>query len=553
MKIQAFKNIFINKINFQNKKVSLPIKNDSFEKTAIGSKLPYEISKNIPSDCTFEELILMAQNEQNLRGIGANSKVYNIPYLNDYVLKVLNKDDPNSIAMNEFPPTINMGQPIWQSEKNPRLLILRKVEGREHSIPSWSNTIWQPDVQQPKLVTYEQAQIYFDSVEKLAKMPQEAFCELAYKAKLLDDKEYKIDCINPNNLIVDDGEIHIIDYFKVKPWELDVYKNCSYDLVAIMLDFTLMPEYVEKMTAEQKKQFLKNAKVIFDKVQKAAEFAGLSTDVEIYKTFINETSKWFVPMSAFEEDGSEHIRLYDYRANDFLKFLDILNKAKNDISFTGNKYNLQWYAQEGNYFEEFPLNNGNTYKVIYYSDSRYDINEKGERKYPPQKISFKKPTDIQTALEVCKKNLVNYDEWCLYDEKQIEILEKFLINCPELKNEKILSVIDAIHSTFVLELEGNRVLKMIPYNPFPIGRPFEKTFDLPVLSKVYECGGYYVYIQEKADTDCVDDEALKSVIDRIESAGYIPYDIDGNETQIGWSEIAQDFMLLDSECAIGTK
>jgi len=535
---------------FQNKRMTLPIKVDSFEKTVFTGNLPYELSKNLPFEYSIYDLIDLAQNSQTPIGVGANSSVYDIPYLDDYVLKVLNKDDPNGVELGEFPSSINLGQPVWQNDKNPRNLILRKVRGKEHSIPSWSRTIWEPNIQKPLLVTKEQAQIYFDSVDRLAKMPQESFDEIAYKAKLLDDKEYKIDSINPNNLIVDENEIHIIDYFKVKPWELDVYRNCSYDLVAIMLDFTLLPEYMEKMDSVMQAKFLENAKTIFEKVQKASKNVGFSTDVEIYKTFINETSKWFVTTSAIEEDGTEHIRLYDYRANDFLNFLNSLTKNEADnISFTGNKYQLQ--KQKGDYifFQDFPIGEDNGYKIIYYSDSKFDVNENGERIYPPSKIIFDKPIDMQTALEVCEKNLLNYEQWSLDDSKQISKLREFMKTCDELKNEKIVSVIDAIHHTLVLELEGNRVLKMIAYNPFPKERPFDKTFDLPVLSKVYECAEYYVYVQEKADTDCVDEEALDSVIKRIVAAGYIPYDIIGNETQIGWSEIAQNYMLLDSECA----
>ena len=108
---------------------------------------------------------------------------------------------------------------------------------------------------------------------------------------------------------------------------------------------------------------------------------------------------------------------------------------------------------------------------------------------------------------------------------------------------------DAMNSTIVLELEGNRVLKMIKYNPFPDGRKFEPSFDLPVLSDVYSHKGYYMFVQEKADTDDIDSDALESVIERIETAGYEPYDIVGNEMQVGWSEIKQDYMLLDTECA----
>ena len=46
-------------------------------------------------------------------------------------------------------------------------------------------------------------QIYCQSVDKLAKMPQKAFDEICDKVRILDDKGYKIDSINPNNLIVD--------------------------------------------------------------------------------------------------------------------------------------------------------------------------------------------------------------------------------------------------------------------------------------------------------------------------------------------------------------
>lgn len=325
MKISSLHNIYFNKSSFTNKKVILPTKFDTFERISFRGNLPNEISKNIPNDKTIDDLIAMAQDESNFRGEGANSKVYDIPYLPNHVLKVLNKDDPNGIIMNEFPSDINLGQPVWQSDKNPRLLILKKVEGNEHSIPSWSSAIWDPKTKKPRLITKEQAQIYFESVDKLAKMPQTAFDEICKKAKLLDDKGYKIDSINPNNLIVSDDEISIIDYFKVKPQELCYYRNCSYDLIAIMLDFSLLPEYAQKMNPEQHKQFLENAKIIFEKVMKSSKNVDFSTDVEIYKTYIKETSKWFKPLSVRSEDGKKHVRLYNKRANKFLHWLKKLN------------------------------------------------------------------------------------------------------------------------------------------------------------------------------------------------------------------------------------
>lgn len=325
MKIGVVSNVLMDRCFANNRKVSFCAqKTDFFDK----SNLPAEISKNIPEGYSIDSLILMAQNDRNLRGIGANSRVYDIPYLNSYVLKVLNKDDPNNVKIDEFPSDINLGQPVWQSKENPRLIILKKVEGQEHSIPFWSDTIWDKEAKAPRLVSKEQADVYFNSINRLALMPQKSFDEIALKVKLLSDNGYKIDSINPNNLIVDENEIHIIDYFKVKLKERDVYQNCSYDLIAIMLDFTLLPEYFEKMDENQKNEFLKNAKSIFEKVQQGAENSGLSTDAEIYRTYIKETSKWFITTSAFEKDGREHIRLYDYRAEDFLDWLEKFNFNK---------------------------------------------------------------------------------------------------------------------------------------------------------------------------------------------------------------------------------
>ena len=106
--------------------------------------LPSEIAEKMPKGVSIYDLISRAQNSENIIGQGANSIVYNLPQLDDYVLKVLNKDDPNKIDMNEFPSDVNLGQPVWQDKNNPRLLILKKIEGKEHSIPNWSKTVGIP-------------------------------------------------------------------------------------------------------------------------------------------------------------------------------------------------------------------------------------------------------------------------------------------------------------------------------------------------------------------------------------------------------------------------
>ena len=226
--------------------------------------------------------------------------------------------------------------------------------------------------------------------------------------------------------------------------------------------------------------------------------------------------------------------------------------AKDTVSFKGIQpkiYELKRDASSYRYYQEFPISNNNSYKVIFYEDVTNECKTKGKATFPPSHIEFEKPVDMSLGLEICKQNLLGYDDWGIYDEKQFDILKEFLPTCDELKDEKLVSCMDAMHSTIVLELEGNRVLKMVKYNPFPEDRKYEPEFDLPLLSNVYKCGEYYAFVQEKADTDDIDRDALNDVIERIELAGYEPYDIRGNESQVGWSEIMQDYMLLDTECA----
>lgn len=278
--------------------------------------LPVEIAEKMPKGVKISDLIVIAQKPENIVGQGANSVVYNLPYLDDYVLKVLNKDDPNKINMNEFPSDVNLGQPVWQDENNPRILILKKIEGKEHSIPNWSKTVGVP-----KQVTKEQSKQFAKQISTIANMPQVAFNQFAKDVKVLSDKGYKLDSINPNNLIVDEEkeQIHIIDYFKVNPKETHLYQNSCFDLIAVACDFTLFPEYFDKMSENEKQSTINAVKTITDKMYHGCVNAGLSCDDEKYITYINETSKWFpIPSVPNEKTGEEYVRAYNIRMIDFM-------------------------------------------------------------------------------------------------------------------------------------------------------------------------------------------------------------------------------------------
>ena len=297
------------------------------------NELPKELQEKLPPNCTIYDIIKWAQNDNIMLGEGANSKVYKLPFLDDYVLKVLNKEDPNEILKNDFPPEVNLGQPIWQNPKNPRLLILKRISGKEHSIPSWTKTIYNPETNFPEPVTKAQAKLFYSQLTQIAKMPQATFDKLAKEVKILDEKGYKLDSINPNNLMVDTEkkEIHIIDFFKAPEHEKEKYQNCAIDLTAVTADFTLFPEYYDKLDTIDQKFLMMSLSRINRKIHFACEKAGLSCDENKFRTYIRTTSRWFTAHSVpNEKTGGTYFRYYDVRMEDFLKMLNDPDKWESE-------------------------------------------------------------------------------------------------------------------------------------------------------------------------------------------------------------------------------
>ena len=252
---------------------------------------------------------------ENLKGAGANSAVYNMPDYPNYVLKVLNKPDPNHVNKNDFPITSNFGQPIWE-ENN--IQILKKIDGWEHSAEDWSKIIFDKKIRKPKAVTVEQANEFYRKFNIVASFPESSFQELAKKVKFLDEKEYKIDSINPNNLLVDEKNkiLNVIDFFKIMPWDKPkkVFSNSYFDIVAMIADFTLFPEYYDKLSDEQKPVLLKNVKIVNDKAMQGALKSGLSADINKFRTFIN----YVVQFPTCQVQNLEnYVREYDKRLIDF--------------------------------------------------------------------------------------------------------------------------------------------------------------------------------------------------------------------------------------------
>lgn len=298
---------------------SLRLKSSSVSFKAV--TLPINNSRELTDISSFDINTLTDKymTPENLKGSGANSTVYNMPDYPKYVLKVLNKPDPNHININDFLVTDNFGQPIWE-ENN--VQILKKLDGWEHSSEDWSKIIYDPMLKKPKEVSAEQANEFFRKFSLVASFPESSFQELAKKVKYLDEKEYKIDSINPNNLLVDEKNkrLNVIDFFKIMPWDKpkNVFSNSYFDIVAMVADFTLFPEYYDKLNKEQKSALLKNVDIVNGKALRGAVNSGLSVNINKFKTFIN----YVVQFPACQvQNTNKYVREYDKRFADFVLML----------------------------------------------------------------------------------------------------------------------------------------------------------------------------------------------------------------------------------------
>ena len=298
----------------------------------IANSLPEELVSKLSVGDNYQNFknFLSAPDNAKIAGVGANSVVYNIDFLDDYVLKVMKskqKADPNKIPIGLFPDGVNLGQPVWEHPDNKSVLILKKVSGQPNSIKNWSDTIYDKNLNLPRAVTQEQALEYFEKITKIADMNQPVFDDLANQMKVLDvtskyqgDKTpgFKTDSVNPNNLLVDfeNNKLGVIDYFAK---ENAVYQNSYMDMVAVIGDFTLYPEYYDRLNHEQQKKLIQCLKTIENKSFKAAEKAGLSTDKNIFLSFINKMNKYFPIPSVKKSETEEYIRSYDVRAKAFVE------------------------------------------------------------------------------------------------------------------------------------------------------------------------------------------------------------------------------------------
>ncbi len=229
---------------------------------------------------------------ENIIGSGQNSVVYKFDDLNfdNWVIKIdINNIKDNNLFLNPIKKvknefgTENMGQEIAKIGEH--VHILKRIKGNPHSFPNWSL-----HRKNATPITKEESVKFLNSVKEIANFPQISFNNYARKLQLLDEKGYKADSFNPNNLIIDtkQKEIYIIDAYK---YDVDAHLNTKYDLFCPLIDYANFDRYFEAMPNTKKTEFLKISKIIFNKCTIGANNVGLKTDERIFKDFISRIDR----------------------------------------------------------------------------------------------------------------------------------------------------------------------------------------------------------------------------------------------------------------------
>ncbi len=250
-----------------------------------GDKFSYENFRKAAQEAGLNSVIdyYAQMTPENFIGGGANSDVYKFsdPRLENWVMKVYKK---GGIWENYNPlGDLNMGQDIASCNFD----ILKKVSGTPHSVENWSEHVKGETFQ----VTRKEALKFLSDLEKIADFPQSSFDDYAKKLKILSDNNYKMDSINPNNLLIDyaNKEINIIDFGSQGAH----HKNSAYDLIMPLLDFSLYRSYIHTVDPKNGNHLIQLAKEIINKCTLAAEKNGISTDKTNYLSYIEYLDRRF--------------------------------------------------------------------------------------------------------------------------------------------------------------------------------------------------------------------------------------------------------------------
>lgn len=256
-------------------------------------------------------------NPKNRIGSGFSADVFRDRQIPDYLYRIeRNRFNPKTsfnAVMQEIkssPEVPNFGQPVATNHNG--LNIIKKVNGKSHSIPNWTKKILGMFNGNENLSRSEIKYI-IDETREIASYPEKSFEQLARKIKMLSiNSKNEIDFFNPNNLLIDkpNKTFNIVDL-----WEnLTDGGNGSDSVVALFLDPLMYNDVLSSLNPKDKKTFVDNGKIIIEKILNACEKAGLKRNQDYvsgaYTKFDNKRHcDWAAPkFDTFKYIFRDHLK-----------------------------------------------------------------------------------------------------------------------------------------------------------------------------------------------------------------------------------------------------
>jgi len=242
-----------------------------------------EILKVYKGSAIKDVLLTSIADERNLVGYGFSSKVYAIPKIPNYLIRIDKRTfNPENLANNSLIPQIldsripDFGQDIARSGCG--LSISKRVSGKSHSFSDWSKKIIQLE-KGNDILTKEDALFFLKQLKELSEFPQQRFNKLAKNIKILNSlTKCEIDFLNPNNLIIDKntkslGIVDLWDYYDCKG---NFQINGVDSIINLILDPMMHINIFNKLDNNGKTELLNTSKIIIQKCLKAGEITKLN-------------------------------------------------------------------------------------------------------------------------------------------------------------------------------------------------------------------------------------------------------------------------------------
>lgn len=228
-------------------------------------------------DISLKKLVRKCR--RNELGHGQDARVFGIPKIDDYVLKVnveiecgiFSKFLPLEKVKNDF-YVYNFGQKVATNKNG--ISVLLKTQGKPSSFPNWIDFFKKADTKNIK----DCEALYFlkNHLAKVAELPQESFDRYAKKIYFLQKvTNRRPDMYNPNNVLIDykNKEINIIDVCDRSEKALDFYLH--EDMIDPLIDNYFYDDILKALPDEKKLECQGLKKIIIEKCKKAAEKCGL--------------------------------------------------------------------------------------------------------------------------------------------------------------------------------------------------------------------------------------------------------------------------------------